>query len=62
MVKMEDIKMKIEISQNFSTIYIYKDFQLVSILDLDENINEVAIELVELFASLGIDCKAEKID
>ena len=54
--------MKIEISQNFSTIYIYKDFQLVSIIDLDENINEVAIELVELFVSLGIDCKAEKID
>ena len=25
--------MKIEISQNFSTIYIYKDIQLVSILD-----------------------------
>ena len=54
--------MRIEISQNFSSIYIYKDFQLISIIDLDENINEVAIELVELFASLGIDCEAIKID
>ena len=54
--------MRIEISQNFSTLYIYKDKQLISIIDLDENINEVAIELVELFVSLGIDCKAEKID
>ena len=54
--------MKIEISQNFSTIYIYKDFQLVSIIDLDENIIEVALELVELFASLDIDCEIVKID
>ena len=54
--------MKIEISQNFSSIYIYKDKQIVSIIDLDENIFEVATELVELFTSLGIDCEAIKID
>ena len=54
--------MVIEVSQNFSSLYIYKDKQLVSIIDLDENIIEVALELVELFASLDIDCEVVKID
>ena len=49
--------MRIEVSNNFSAIYIYKDNQLVSIIDLDVNVNEVADELVDLFKSLDIDCK-----
>ena len=54
--------MRIEVSSNFSIVCIYKDCQLVSIIDLDENIIEVAMELVDLFASLGIDCEVVEID
>ena len=54
--------MKIEVSNNFSAVYIYKDNQLVSIIDLDVNVNEVAKELVDLFATLNIDCEVVEID
>ena len=49
--------MKIEVSNNFSLVYIYKDKHIVSIIDLDTNIYEVAEELVDLFESLCIECE-----
>ena len=49
--------MKIEVSNNFSLVYIYKDNHLISLIDLDTNVYEVADELVDLFKSLDIDCK-----
>ena len=54
--------MKIEVSNNFSSVYIYKDKHLVSIIDLDTNVYEVADELVVLFNSLGIDCEVIDTD
>ena len=54
--------MRIEISNNFSTVDIYKDCQLVSIIDLDERVMEVAKELTDLFAVLDIDCEVVEID
>ena len=54
--------MRIEISNNFSTVDIYKGEQLVSAIDLDESVIEVAKELTDLFAVLGIDCEVVEID
>ena len=54
--------MVIEVSRNFSIVSIYKDCQLVSIIDLDESVIEVAKELTDLFAFLDIDCKVVEID
>ena len=54
--------MRIEISHNFSTVDIYKGEQIVSAIDLDEGVIEVAKELVDLFAVLGIDCEVVEID
>ena len=54
--------MRIEISNNFSTIDIYKGEQLVSAIDLAESVIEVAKELTDLFTVLDIDCEVVEID
>ena len=54
--------MVIEVSRNFLTLYIYKEGQLVSAIDLEESVIEVAKELVDLFVALDIDCKVVEID
>ena len=54
--------MRIEVSNNFSTVDIYKGKQLVSVIDLEGNVFEVAKELVDLFAVLDIDCEVVEID
>ena len=54
--------MRIEISNNFSTVDIYKGEQLVSTIDLEENVNELVKELTDLFAVLDIDCEVIEID
>ena len=59
---MEKIKMRIEISNNFSTVDIYKGEQLVSAIDLEGSVNELVKELTDLFAVLDIDCEVVEID
>ena len=54
--------MRIEVSSYFSIVCIYKDCQLVSIIDLDKSVIEVAKELTDLFAILDIDCEVVEID
>ena len=54
--------MRIEINRNFSTVDIYKGEQLVSAIDLEGSVFEVAKELVDLFAVLDIDVKIVEID
>ena len=54
--------MIIEVSRNFLTIDIYKEGQIVSAIDLEDNVIEVTKELVDLFKSLDIDCKVVEID
>ena len=54
--------MRIEISNNFSTVDIYKGEQLVSAIDLEGSVIEVAKELIDLFAVLDIDCEVVEID
>ena len=54
--------MRIEVSNNFSTVDIYKGEQLVSAIDLEESVIEVAKELTDLFAYLDIDCEVVEID
>ena len=54
--------MKIEISNNFSTVDIYKGEQLVSAIDLEGSVNELVKELTDLFAVLDIDCEVVEID
>ena len=49
-------KMIIKINHNFLTVDIYKGEQLVSAIDLEGSVNEVAKELTDLFAVLDIDC------
>ena len=49
-------------SNNFSTVDIYKGEQLVSVIDLEESVIEVAKELTDLFVALDIDCKVVEID
>ena len=51
--------MRIEVNRNFSTVDIYKGKQLVSVIDLDESVIEVAKKLTDLFAVLDIDCEVE---
>ena len=55
-------KVRIEISNNFSTVDIYKGEQLVSAIDLEGSVIEVAKELTDLFAVLDIDCEVVEID
>ena len=54
--------MRIEISNNFSTVDIYKGEKLVSAIDLEGSVNELVKELTDLFAVLGIDCEVVEID
>ena len=54
--------MRIEISNNFSTVDIYKGEQLVSAIDLEGSVIELAKELIDLFAVLDIDCEVVEID
>ena len=54
--------MRIEISNNFSTVDIYKGEQLVSAIDLEGSVSELVRELTGLFAVLGIDCEVLEID
>ena len=55
-------KMIIKINHNFSTVDIYKGYQLVSTIDLEGSVTEVATELTDLFAALDIDCEVIEID
>ena len=54
--------MRIEINHNFSTVDIYKGEQLVSAIDLEGSVIELATELIDLFAVLDIDCEVVEID
>ena len=54
--------MRIEISNNFSTVDIYKGEQLVSAIDLEGSVNELVKELTDLFVVLGVDCEVVEID
>ena len=54
--------MRIEISNNFLTIDIYKGEQLVSAIDLEGSVIELVKELTDLFAALDIDCEVVEID
>lgn len=54
--------MRIEVSNNFLTVDIYKGKQLVSAIDLDGDAVELATELTYLFEALDIDCEVVEID
>ena len=54
--------MILKVSRNFLTIDIYKDEQIVSAIDLEDNVINVANELTDLLASLGVDYKVVVID
>ena len=54
--------MRIEVDRNFLTVDIYKGEQLVSVIDLEGSVIEVATELTDLFAVLDIDCEVVEID
>ena len=54
--------MILEVSHNFLTIDIYKEGQIVSAIDLEDNVINVANELTDLLASLGVDYKVVVID
>ena len=55
-------KVRIEVSNNFSTVDIYKGEQLVSTIDLEGSVIELTKELTDLFAALDIDCEVVEID
>ena len=55
-------KVRIEVDRNFLTVDIYKGEQLVSAIDLEGSVFEVAKELTDLFAVLDIDCEVVEID
>ena len=55
-------KVRIEISNNFLTVDIYKGEQLVSAIDLEGSVIELVKELTDLFAVLDIDCEVVEID
>lgn len=54
--------MRIEVSNNFLMVSIYKGDQLICIIDLERSVIDVAKELVDLFVALDIDCKVVEID
>ena len=54
-------KVRIEVNHNFLTVDIYKGEQLVSVIDLEGSVIEVATELTDLFAVLDIDCEVVEI-
>ena len=60
--QMEERKMILKVSRNFLTIDIYKDGQIVSAIDLEDNVINVANELTDLLASLAVDYKVVVID
>ena len=53
--------MRIEVNHNCLTIDIYKGEQLVSAIDLEGSVIEVATELTDLFSVLDIDCEVVEI-
>ena len=55
-------KVRIEVSNNFLTVDIYKGEQLVSAIDLEGSVIELVKELTDLFAVLDIDCEVVEID
>ena len=55
-------KVVIEVSRNFLTLDIYKEGKLISVIDLEESVIDVAKEVVDLFVALDIDCKVVEID
>ena len=55
-------KMIIKINHNFLTVDIYKGEQLVSVIDLEGSVIEVAKQLTYLFDALDIDCEGVEID
>ena len=59
---MEERKVRIEVSNNFLTVDIYKGEQLVSVIDLEGSVIELVKELTDLFAVLDIDCEVVEID
>lgn len=54
--------MRIEVNHNFLTVDIYKGEQLVSAIDLEGSLIEVATELTDLFSVLDIDCEVVEIE
>ena len=54
--------MRIEVSNNFLTVDIYKGEQLVSAIDLEGSVNELVKELTDLFVVFGVDCEVVEID
>ena len=54
--------MRIEVSRNFLTVDIYEGEELVSVIDLEGSVIEVAKELTYLFSALDIDCEVVEID
>ena len=54
--------MRIEVSNNFLTVDIYKGEQLVSVIDLEGSVIELVKELTYLFDALDIDYKVIEID
>ena len=54
--------MRIEVSNNFLMVGIYKGDQLICIIDLEGSVFEAAKELTDLFAVLDIDCEVVEID
>ena len=55
-------EVRIEVNHNFLTVDIYKGEQLVSVIDLEGSVIEVATELTDLFSVLDIDCEVVEID
>ena len=53
--------MRIEVNHNFLTVDIYKGEQLISVIDLEGSVIDVATELTDLFAVLDIDCEVVEI-
>ena len=53
--------MRIEVNHNFLTVDIYKGELLVSVIDLEGSVIDVATELTDLFAVLDIDCEVVEI-
>ena len=54
--------MRIEVSNNFLTVDIYKEEELVSVIDLEGSVLEVAKQLTYLLDALDIDCEVVEID
>lgn len=55
-------KVRIEVNHNCLTVDIYKGEQLVSAIDLEGSVIEVATELTDLFSVLDIDCEVVEIE